>query len=373
MKTDTVKTKILIIGAGPAGSTLAYQLAQLNHEVILIDKAKFPRTKTCGGGIPLRTRKELNVSYEHLIQGTVKHTTLRAGLGQEVTFSGSTMADIVDRTDFDNCLMEHARSAGAEILENTEFLSMERTQTGWKVTTNKQTIQCEVLAACDGVLSRVRRSAGKGTNAMGIALEGYIPLLPNDTPKQTETAVFDFSCERHGYGWIFPRRTELAVGIGTSRWSAPDLRNRFISFASRIPGNSSPVTRITGAPIPRYQEPEAWYAKDNLYFLGDAAGLVDPLTGEGIYYAIKSANLAAEAIHQNNQDLYNNTILESICPELSIAAYFAKRRAQMPAWLIGIGLRFKRLRQYGEAFTRLLAGELSYTELYAMTHKGRKL
>ncbi|MHC4884881.1 MAG: geranylgeranyl reductase family protein [Planctomycetota bacterium] len=365
-------TDTLIIGAGPAGSSCALRLAQEGREVTVIDRATFPRHKVCGGGIPVRTRSLLPEGFESVVEATIRSTTLKGGLWQGLTLTGTTLADVVDRERFDAFLLNAAAQAGAQLSEGTELQGLERDVGHWKVHTNQGPIRASAVCAADGVLSRTARLAGATPNAYGLALEGYLPIPASASEATRETAVFNFACERHGYGWVFPRAKEYAIGIGTSRWPAPDLPGRLQRFAGRINTDSTAtLQRLKGAPLPRFEAPQPWYAKDSLYLLGDAAGLVDPLTGEGIYYAVESGHLAAEAICHGGPETYHRRISESMARELSIAAYFAQKRPLIPAWLMGLSLSVGRFKRYAEMFVRLLSGETTYETLYATMHRGR--
>ncbi len=367
-----IEAEILVVGAGPAGSVLARRLADAGREALLLDRAAFPRPKVCGGGLPLRTWAELDPPDACGLRATVDRVVLTASLGARLTVDEGIDARVVDRTAFDHALVRAAQAAGATLRERARVVGVARADARWRVRLQDgTTLAAPALAACDGADSAVLRSLGEPPPPRGIAVEAYAPLPP-DTPAATRrTAWFDFRTLADGYAWAFPRGDEWGLGAGTSRWPAPDLRQRFFAFAAAFPhADAGAVRHIRGAPLPHFRAPRPWYAREGLFLCGDAAGLVDPLTGEGIHYAVRSAALAAEAIARRDEAWYNAVIGEELASDLAIAARFARHAARTPRWAKGLILRTRRGRRVAERFSALLTGRISYRELYASLHGG---
>ncbi|MBN1256830.1 MAG: geranylgeranyl reductase family protein [Planctomycetes bacterium] len=369
------KTDILVIGAGPAGSTVARILSDTGREVCLIDKAAFPRHKTCGGGVPPRTRALLGIDYRHLVKSTVDSITLLGGWRGRLEISDSKMAEIVDRSEFDNYLVEKAIAAGTRFEEEASLEAIQYENQHWIVETKRGEIKAKHICVADGARSKTARLLGEPCPPLGFALEGYLPRDAVNSKPDSNTAFFEFTCIKNGYGWAFPRGEEYAVGVGIRNCEAAMLRQSLKRLCSRKglsknhnSGLPNQPQRVKGAHLPFFSGARAWYAKDNLYFLGDAAGLVDPLTGEGLFLAVRSGIFAAEAIANGGAEAYHNLIQREIIPELEIASDFARKAELIPRWLKGFLLGRKRLQGFALLFVDLLKGELTYRQLYAKTH-----
>lgn len=302
---------VVVVGAGPAGAVLAYLLAQRGLQVLLLEKAALPRYKTCGGGVTWKAMQNLPYDasevYEYAARGGIltyqgRHL-LRTSL--EWTVAWTSM-----RSSFDNFLVQKAVQAGAKLKDGLAVHSIEQDETGVSVHTAQGDFHSRLLAGGDGVNSIVARSLGllKDRQAgAGVEAELQVPAVAMQA--QGAYATFDFGALPHGYGWIFPKRDHLSVGVyHASPRKAPDLRQALDGFIA-----SQPV--LQGAQILHWQGHRIPIGgkRDRLHqgralLVGDAANLADAWIGEGIYYAVLSARLAAETIF---------TALRDGLPELS--------------------------------------------------------
>jgi geranylgeranyl reductase family protein len=370
------ETDILIVGAGPSGATLARKLALAERDVTIIDKATFPREKVCGGGVPKRAGELLDFDYSAVVQTKVNYVTLSGGWADSLTLEVPEVASIVSRTEFDNLLKDKAVEAGAKFFENCALKHIELKNGKWISTIlhngKKHEIASKYICACDGSNSRVAKINGIEIK-QGFALEAYIDIPEDATEEEKSTTLFDFTCVRDGYGWVFPFAGKYGVGIGATRWKTKDLPKKLNKMCRqlKITRGVTPE-KIKGAPLPFFTSPLEWYAKNGLYLTGDAAGLCDPLTGEGIFFAIKSAILASEAILKDDDNLYNMTLNEEIIPDLIIANRYSRKAKWVPKWLHGFVMGSDRYREYAKKFTELLAGKVNFRQLYKDMHKGKE-
>lgn len=284
---------VLVIGAGPAGSSAALRARQLGLTVALIDKARFPRDKLCGGGITGRCRSHLDALFAPLPASIWQES------GKVQLFAGNrVIADLPDippiaytmRTDLDAALLAQAVAAGAEDLtgQRIDVLDLESNRIR---TVSGRDVAARVIIGADGVNSLVARTLhGRAYDPafIGFALEVEVPL-----PEGGVTPYLDMTAAYWGYAWGFPKRDSLTLGIGGWQSRNPDLKAKFEAWL-RARGHDPTTLRIKGHHIPSGDQ-RLPPGRGAVLLAGDAAGLVDPITGEGIAWAVKSGALAAEA------------------------------------------------------------------------------
>ncbi len=362
------QTEILVIGAGPAGATLARCLAEAGQDVTLIDKAALPRHKPCGGGLPQRTLDLLPATCRPEHAGSVKSVRLAGAWRGNLDFAlpADTECLVVERSHFDQQLAMQAKHAGATLVQNCRLIAITRHDRECLAKTSRGEIRARVVAACDGVFSPAGRALGFAANALGFCLEATV-RMPDDLPQPERTrATFHLGCLADGYAWSFPRNHEFAVGVGSARSKAPDLQGRLRDLPRIIPGLKQGATgRVWGGMLPDFRQPRGVYAQENAYLVGDAAGLVDPLTGEGIFYAIRSAQLAARAITGAGTSEYQELLARELLPELRISLKLARRFRRTPAWMRGLLMSLPGFRSRMQDFVDILCGRARYTERFS--------
>ncbi len=286
----------IVVGAGPAGSILAQQLAAGGARVLLLEKAHLPRYKTCGGGLTMKGVEQLPFD----VSGAVE----KVATGGILTYHGRELARadlpkpvawLVMRDRFDQLLAEQAARAGVELVEGAPVRSVQQDTHGVTVMAGRERYRARLLAGADGVNSVVARATGLlRERQMGTAIEQEVAVPDSALRTQGALATFDFGALPGGYGWIFPKREHLSVGVfQAAPGKAPHLREHLATFIAGQPvlkdlkvlhsqGHHIP---LGGIPVPLHQ--------GRILMLGDAANLADPWLGEGIYYAIRSARIAA--------------------------------------------------------------------------------
>ncbi|MFL6228733.1 MAG: FAD-dependent monooxygenase [Pyrinomonadaceae bacterium] len=347
---------LLIVGAGPAGSFAAELLARAGKRVALFDGRPPTEPKACGGGVTSKALK----AYPHLLEAagrTVAEVEMFSPAGERVRLKLRDPFAIYSRTAFDSHLGERAGAAGAKIFDERVSVDFDhREGEPWTVRTRdkKSAWRGRVLVAADGANSAIaRRLAGALPNSEMEVAFGYRAPLPRAAQSPT---VIAFLPGWVGYAWAFPRLDHVSFGIATTQdafehraldrllwdfmigyyaqredgsaplWPARDgggeklrtsveekLRGTVDAYAARIPGLT----------------PETWDARrvggDDWALLGDAAGFADPVTGEGIYYALRSAEVFATSVIEENLASYGERCRQDFVRELRRAAQMRRR------------------------------------------------
>jgi geranylgeranyl reductase family protein len=330
---------VIVVGTGPAGAVLAYLLAKRGLDVLILERATLPRYKSCGGGVTWKAIQNLpfdvSAVFEHKAVGGVVTYAGQQLLKVEV---GWPVAWLVMRSQFDHYLVQQAIHAGARLVEGISVLSVMDKGDKVVVTTNEGELSAQLVAGADGVNSIVARSMGlMPEREVGVALEAELAVPQASLEAQGAYATFDFGALPGGYGWIFPKRDHLSVGVFKAiPGKAIGLKKALEKFiASEAVLLDPKILHMQGHQIPLGGKTRTLH-KGRVLLVGDAANLADPWMGEGISYAVVSARLAAEqmyyALERKEIDLsgYTHLINASITPQLLSARLFARVVYSLP-------------------------------------------
>jgi geranylgeranyl reductase family protein len=286
---------VIVVGAGPAGSTCAYSLASAGASVLLLDRARFPRDKPCGGGVTGRAARLLPFSLAPVVEDTV--TTVRMRLRYGSWFErgeGAPLVLMTQRLRLDTYLVEQAVDAGAELRDGLKVDSVRTDERGVEVTAGGERLSGAAVVGADGVNGVCARSLGLGGNqAVGVALEGNVPYDRLGEGYRGR-AVLELGLVPGGYGWVFPKGDHANVGIGGWEREAPGLRGHLHALCAAHGVEADDLEGVRGYRLP-LRSPRSTLARGRAAVIGDAAGLVDPVSGDGMFEAFLSAKLAAEA------------------------------------------------------------------------------
>lgn len=286
---------VAVIGGGPAGAVAAYIAANSGAATILLEQQPLPRVKLCGGVLTLAALCALPYPLPPaLTRQTLTRARIVCGPYQQVTSNGAPFAISIERSVFDHYLLQHAQAAGAKILAATKAWDVTRQDGRVIVATDGGHISAKVVIAADGAYSRVGQKINgwQILKRCGICLQGEIPwsTLPGNNILPDGLNIY-YGLTHCGYGWVIPGGSTARIGLGGLVHPSWQPRTAYVTFLRHL-GCPPPLT-VQSARIPA--SPARRLVSDGLLLAGDAAGWVDPLTGEGLRYAILSGRLAGEA------------------------------------------------------------------------------
>ncbi|GLY79911.1 drug:proton antiporter [Actinoallomurus iriomotensis] len=323
--TSATEADVIVVGAGPAGSATAYHLAQAGLDVLLLEKTVFPREKVCGDGLtPRATKQLLKMGVDLDAPGWIRNKGLRIiGGGVRMELPWPDLSSYPDyglvrtRMDFDQILAERAVAAGAKLRMNTSVTEPILDDTGRitgvvaKTPDGEVRFSAPLVVAADGNSTRLSLALGlrkRDDRPMGVAVRRYY-TSPRHDDDYLESWLELWDGERllPGYGWVF------GVGDGTSNvglgllntsdaFKNVDYRALLRSWLAGMPEEWGYVEEnatgpVRGAALPMGFNRTPHYTR-GLLLVGDAGGMINPFNGEGIAYAMESAEMAAEVIVQ---------------------------------------------------------------------------
>ncbi len=383
MISPDVKTyDAIVVGMGPAGATAAYELSRAGLSVLALDKQAHPRYKVCGGGLSVRIDQLLDAEFKSVVEHTIFGVQF-SYRGQESVLIDSTspIAYMVMRDRFDHHLVNRAKCAGTEVHEGERGLLFHQLEDAVEILTDRGRYRAKVLIGADGANSAVahqlfpgRRSRRMPTLESEIAI-GQAPHYPG-----TGKVLIDLGATAMGYAWIFPKQERLSIGVAEFRGKTSSPKKIFDRFVRGEKGLARwDVPQPAGHPLPLFNGRGGWdgvrsrvgLVSGRALLVGDAGHLVDPLFGEGIYYAVRSGQLAAATVlssfHNHHASLwdYELAVRKELYPEFRIASRLARVVYSFPR------LCYRLMNRYQEVITLyydVLRGKETYQSFF---HKAK--
>jgi geranylgeranyl reductase family protein len=300
---DATSYDVIVVGMGPGGSTAAARLSRAGFSVLGIDKQRHPRYKVCGGGLSARIDRLVDADFRAVVEQTVCGVQFTCA-GEPAFFieSPSPVAYMVMRDRFDRLLLDQARRAGTVVHEEETVVSLIQSDDRVTVDTDGGRYHARAVIGADGANSVVARQLfprRRGRLVPGLESE----VATDGAPQFLDAgrAVIDIGVTQKGYAWIFPKAGRLSVGAAEFRGKPASPKGTLERFIRGTKGLASlPIPQPIGHPLPLYP---LWgrrsgdeLVRHRALLVGDAGHLVDPLFGEGIYYAVRSGQLAADAV-----------------------------------------------------------------------------
>lgn len=362
---------VVVAGAGPAGSAAAHAAARAGLSVCLLDKRPFPRDKLCGGLLTERSRKVFEAGFggrwDEALVGRCDRVAFRMGGRTLAEALGPWPLHFTMRRAFDAHLLGLAEAAGAELILGEEAVALDEGERTLRLASGRS-LRFGHLVGADGVSSAIAKAlygAAFDPAAIGFGLEVEVPR--GRLADRADLVEIDFAAASWGYGWVFPKRESFTIGVGGVHRRNPALRQALAEYL-RSRGLDPEGYRVKGQYIP-FGDCRAVPGRGRVLLCGDAAGFVDPITGEGIAYAMQSGAAAGQAIAR---------ALAAGQPETAFARYRGQVRpivraiGQARAWRRLIfserarglfGAVFARAGVLQGGFLDIMAGEKDYDDL----------
>jgi geranylgeranyl reductase family protein len=357
----------IVVGLGPGGSVAARLLAEQGMRVLALEKERMPRYKPCGGALSARVLNVLENDLSAAIQATI--------YGGRFTFQGGEpfsahfhkpVAYMVMRPQFDQLLSQNARQAGAHIHEGERVYTIRPGETDVEVTTSRAVYRAAWLIGADGARGIVRQHVTQERHQAPIAgLEVEITPDQYTVERYTQKVVLDFGTMPNGYSWIFPKSDHLSVGTAGAFRQIAHPRHCLWQFLETY-GLYEADKKVYGHVIPTFPGGALHVQRQRIFLIGDAAQLVDPFLGEGIYYAVKSAQIVSRTLlecdHQPQlTGLQYETRLQEVVSELRASRKVAQLLYRFPHY--GYHL-FKTYDVLVQSYFQVLCGENSFSKFY---------
>jgi geranylgeranyl reductase family protein len=360
---------VIVVGSGPAGACAAWRLANAGMAVALVEKAALPRYKTCGGGIVGRAMQALPMDVRDVVEQdcqTAQLNVLDAGLSF-MTHRSTPIVSMTMRDQFDFALLSAAQAVGAEVRQRRAVADVSYHGDFVKVVTDGSTMNAKFVVAADGALSTVARKMGFADGHTLIPALEYEVRAPYDRLNALHgVARFDFGLLVHGYAWAFPKKDHLSIGVLSMARRGNNLKQAMTQYLDLLGCGAASQIERHGYVIPIGPRKGPFVDKRTV-LVGDAAGFVDPITGEGISFAVRSGLMAAQALvdmgleEEPVRSAYMHSLGEIILPELRAGRWLARLLYDFPrtrSWAFA---------RYGqrlcEAVTDVMAGQRRYQEL----------
>lgn len=364
---------IVVVGSGVAGSMTALTAARHGLRTAILEKETLPRYKTCGGGLTYQAMQLLPPLPETVLEYEGQEVDI-CFMEQDWNFRVQRQVPIVSmamRSSLDHFITQQAIATGADLHQDTLLKNIRRENQVLHFETSKGTFTAPFVIAADGASSRVAKTLGwkKETRVLARALEYEVYTSEAEHQRLSERTRIDFEGVPSGYAWVFPKRDHLSIGLGTFSPSKRDKKVNLHKLTEDYMAwlGMKNVHRIErhAAQIPISPRKDG-LTQPGVFLVGDAAGLADPITAEGISNALRSGKWAVEAIVEAERDpqqaetRYLEKLNEHLLPNLSAGRKLAWLFYRKPKWRNWL---FERNGQrLAENFTDLLLGRRSYPD-----------
>ncbi|WP_399226012.1 geranylgeranyl reductase family protein [Streptomyces sp. TRM49041] len=349
---------VVVVGAGPAGASAAYAAAVEGRRVLLLEKAALPRYKTCGGGIIGPSRDALPPGFELPLRDRVHAVTFSMnGRFARTRRSRRMLFGLINRPEFDAQLVEHAQKAGAELRTGVAVARVEQhgaavpdRRTVAVVLADGETVLARAVVGADGSASRIGAHVGVKLDQVDLGLEAEIPVPPTVAEDWAGRVLIDWGPMPGSYGWVFPKGDTLTVGVISARGEGAATKRYLEDFVARL-GLAGFEPAISSGHLTRCRSDDSPLSRGRVIVCGDAAGLLEPWTREGISFALRSGRLAGEwaariaeahdAVEARRQALnYAFAIKSGLGAEMAVGrrmlTVFARRPALLHAAVTGL-------------------------------------
>ncbi|MGW3014124.1 geranylgeranyl reductase family protein [Streptomyces sp. NPDC001219] len=292
---------VVVVGAGPAGASAAHAAACTGRRVLLLEKADLPRYKTCGGGIIGPSRDSLPPGFELPLRDRVHAVTFSLnGRLTRTRRSKHMLFGLINRPEFDAGLVESAKDAGATVRTGVTVSRVEQhgaevpdRRTVAVVLGDDEVVLARAVIGADGSAGRIGGHVGVKLDQVDLGLEAEIPVPAPVAEDWAGRVLIDWGPMPGSYGWVFPKGDTLTVGVISARGEGAATKRYLEDFIGRL-GLAGFEPSISSGHLTRCRAEDSPLSRGRVLVCGDAAGLLEPWTREGISFALRSGRLAGE-------------------------------------------------------------------------------
>lgn len=369
---------VVVVGAGPAGASAAHAAACTGRRVLLLEKAELPRYKTCGGGIIGPSRDALPPGFELPLRDRVHAVTFSLnGRLTRTRRSRNMLFGLINRPDFDAQLVDSAKDAGASVRTGVTVSRVEQhgaevpdRRTVAVVLGDGEVVLARAVVGADGSAGRIGAHVGVKVDQVDLGLEAEIPVPAPVAEDWAGRVLIDWGPIPGSYGWVFPKGDTLTVGVISARGEGAATKRYLEDFIGRL-GLAGFEPSISSGHLTRCRAEDSPLSRGRVLVCGDAAGLLEPWTREGISFALRSGRLAGEwavrvseahdAVDARRQALnYAFAIKAGLGVEMGVGRQMLKVFSRRPGLLHAAITGF---RPAWQAFAKITRGTTTLAEL----------
>jgi geranylgeranyl reductase family protein len=305
---------VAVIGGGPAGLSAARAAAAGGARTIVLERAEHPRYKTCGGGLIGTSLGLANAAIAVPAKDTIGAITFSDNGRRTFTrhAHGRPVLTMVRRDDFDLAWYDAALAAGAKVSQNTQVRSLSEDAV---ILADGSSLTAKVIIGADGSAGISSRYVGVTFDQQDLGLEVELAATDADRATWRGRVLLDWGPVPGSYGWVFPKDDELTVGVIMTKGKGAETKEYLAKFLAQLGLADRPVRRDSGH-LTRCRTRDAPLRKGRVLVVGDAAGLLEPWTREGISYALRSGAWAGAAAAREALDEYPAMVEEHLVPEM---------------------------------------------------------
>ncbi len=308
---------LVVVGAGPAGLSAAHAAARAGVRTLVLERATHPRYKTCGGGLIGTSLAEVADRIDVPVHDRVDRVTFtrdgRRGFTRRHT---GPLVSMIRREEFDHRLRAAATAAGAEVREGVAVRAIEQDPDEVRLRlADGDTVRARTVIGADGSSGVTARHVGVAHRQVDLGLEVELPVPPAERERWRGRVLIDWGPIPGSYAWVFPKDDRLTVGVISSRGEGERTRAYLRDFLARL-GLAGLTPEHDSGHLTRCRTEDSPLRRGRMLVAGDAAGLLEPWSREGISFALRSGRLAGEAVAGGDPAAYEREVRRQLVPEM---------------------------------------------------------
>ena len=310
---------VAVVGGGPAGLSAAYAAATAGARTIVLERAEHPRYKTCGGGLIGTSLAIAGPRIAVPARDTIDAITFTHDGRRSFTrrSRGAPFLTLVRRDEFDLAWHRAAVEAGATVRQNSQVRAVAQDEHTATVTlADGSSLDARVVIGADGSAGITSRYAGVALDQQDLGLEVELAAGDADRTRWQGRVLLDWGPFPGSYGWVFPKDDELTVGVIMAKGHGAETKQYLSDFQARLGLAGRRVVRDSGH-LTRCRRPGSPLRRGRVLVTGDAAGLLEPWTREGISYALRSGTWAGAAAATGDLETYERQVTAELAPEMA--------------------------------------------------------